>query len=94
MADWLIKRQLRSTSAALARHRVDLEVTLEQLAHGEGDSDEWQTQAIVTGHSEDATESRRASASLTSMRDHRDHLRRKIAELEARQDLLLDQLSR
>jgi chromosome segregation ATPase len=92
MATWLTQRRLSQNAARLKQLRAELAQIDEQVAHFEADADETALRALVSetpGAAQEANESRKHAAALAK---HRRHVADSIAELEARQDELLDKL--
>ena len=93
MARWLIQRRLTQNSARLKRLRVELAQVDEQMLQFESDADDTAIRALVSetpGASQEANEARKHAEAMAK---HRRSLVATIAELEARQDELLDQLA-
>ena len=90
---WLTERRLRGISRRLVAAREELRVADEQLRHLADDADDARLRSIVSQSPADAAERREAEGDAGAMRRHRDDLQRRIADLEARQDALLDEMS-
>jgi chromosome segregation ATPase len=93
MARWLIQRRLAQNSARLKRLRAELAQADEQIHHFNDDADDTALRALVSetpGASKEASEARKHAV---AMAHHREQVVASIAELEARQDALLDQLT-
>ena len=93
MAAWLTQRRLTQNAARLRRLRAELAQLDEQVLHFDADADDTALRALVSetpGAAQEANESRKHAAALAK---HRRHVADSIAELEARQDELLDKLS-
>ena len=90
----LIERRLRETGVRLRRLREELAVVEEQLAHLVDDADDKSLRALVSETPGAEHEYRDARLHVDAMRRHRQSVVDSIAELEARQDQLLDKMSR
>jgi hypothetical protein len=93
MAAWLVQRRLTQNSTRLKSLRVELAQIDEQLEVFAGDADEQAIRALVSetpGAAHEATDARKHA---DAMRRHRQHVVDSIAELERRQDELLDKLT-
>jgi hypothetical protein len=93
MGSWLIQRRLSQVSTRLRALRDELATVDEQLLHLADDADDLAIRALVSetpGASHESTDARKHAE---AMRRHRDHVIAEIAELEARQDRLLDELA-
>ena len=88
----LIERQLRSVGQKLRRLRAELAVIDAQLGHLAEESDDLALRSIVADRSDSTREHRQARAHTDAMSTHRLHVIATIAELELRQDALLDRL--
>ena len=88
-----MNRRLEQNAARLRAARAKLALADEQLAALEDEASNQELRAIVSETPDSAFEFRQASAHAAAMRRHRDDLRREVADLEARQDDLLDWLS-
>lgn len=91
---WLIQRRLRATSRQLQSARADLAVLDEQIGSLVDDALDLETRAVVadTGHA--AYEHRQAMGHVEAINNERQRLTRRIADIEASQDQLLDGLNR
>jgi CHASE3 domain sensor protein len=89
---WLIQRRLSQVSSRLRRFRDELATADEQLLHLADDADDQAIRALVSENA-GVRESNDARKHADAMRRHRDHVLAEIAELEARQDRLLDELT-
>lgn len=94
MGSWLTERRLTQVATRLRTLRDELAVIEEQLAHLSNDADDLALRALVSETPAASYESNDARKHADAMRGHRDHVLAEIAELERRQDELLDQLSR
>lgn len=90
---WLVERRLRQGSVRLRNLRDELRVIDEQLAELAGDADDMAVRSLVSENPGAATEHRHAQAHVDAMARHRAHVVDSIAELERRQDQLLDRLT-
>jgi len=93
MAAWLVERRLSRTASRLKSLRSELGVIDEQLSHLGDDADEQAIRAMVAETAAASHEARDAQRHLEAMRQHRTHVTDEIAELEERQNQLLDQLT-
>jgi hypothetical protein len=93
MGSWLLQRRLSQTSSRLRKLRDELATVDEQLLHLADDADDLAVRAIVSETPGASHESNDARKHADAMRRHRDHVVAEIAELEARQDRLLDELA-
>jgi hypothetical protein len=94
MGSWLTERRLAQTSSRLRSLRDELAMVDEQLAHLADDADELALRALMSETPGTSHESNSARKHVEAMQRHRQHVLGEIAELEARQDRLLDQLPR
>jgi hypothetical protein len=93
MGSWLIQRRLSRVSSRLRALRDELATADEQLLHLADDADDLAIRAVVSETPVASHESNDARKHADAMRRHRDHVAAEIAELEARQDRLLDELA-
>jgi hypothetical protein len=93
MGSWLTERRLTQVSTRLRALRDELAMVDEQLAHLADDADDLAIRALVSETPAASYESNDARKHVDVMRRHRDRVITEIAELEARQDRLLDELS-
>jgi predicted nucleic acid-binding Zn-ribbon protein len=93
MGSWLTERRLTQVSTRLRALRDELAMVDEQLAHLADDADDLAIRALVSETPAASYESNDARKHVDAMRRHRDRVITEIAELEARQDRLLDELS-
>jgi predicted nucleic acid-binding Zn-ribbon protein len=93
MGSWLTERRLTQVSTRLRALRDELAMVDEQLAHLADDADDLALRALVSETPGASYESNDARKHVDAMRRHREHVVSEIAELEARQDRLLDELS-
>ena len=94
MASWLVERRLSQVATRLRTLREELAMVDEQLAQLADDADDLALRALVSETPSASFESNDARKHVDAMRRHRDHVVAEIAELEARQDELLDRLDR
>jgi hypothetical protein len=87
-----VEKKLRGASARLRTLRDELSVIDEQLAHLIEDAEDKGLRALVAESPAAKVEHREATEHSEAMADHRRHVVTEIAELEARQDQLLDEL--
>ena len=90
----LVERRLRVVSKSLAEARSELTVCTEQLEHFADDASDKEIRALVSETALAAHEHRDAARHLEFVRRRRDELVQSIADLERRQDELLDALSK
>lgn len=88
-----IERRLIETGQRLKTLRDDLRVADEQLAHFADEADDARLRSLVSETPLAEREHRSAARHADAMRRHRDEIVTEIAELEHRQDELLDQMS-
>jgi hypothetical protein len=93
MGSWLVRRRLSHVSNRLRTLRDELSVVDAQLAHLRDDADELAIRALVAESPAASVESNAASKHVDAMIRHREHVMAEIAELEVRQDQLLDELT-
>jgi predicted nucleic acid-binding Zn-ribbon protein len=93
VGSWRIERRLAQVGSRLRALRDELTTVHEQLAHLADDADDLATRALVSETPLASHDSDDARKHVDAMRRHRDHVVAEIAELEARQDRLLDQLA-
>jgi hypothetical protein len=94
MGTWFTERRLTQVAARLRSLREELAMIEEQLVHLADDADDLALRALVSETPAASYESNDARKHADAMRRHRDHVVAEIAELEARQDRLLDELTR
>lgn len=92
MAAWLVERRLSQVATRLRSLREELRVLDEQVDIFADDADAHAIRALVAETPGAAFEANDALKHATAIRKHRDHVARTIAELEQRQDELLDRL--
>ncbi len=87
-----VERKLRGTTTRMRTLHDELSVIDEQLAHLVDDAEDKGLRALVAESPAANVEHREAAEHSEAMADHRRHVVTEIAELEARQDQLLDEL--
>jgi hypothetical protein len=92
VGNWLVEQRLKRAGARLRTLRDELRVIDEQLAHLADDADDMGIRSIVSDNTGTAAESRRARETVDAMARHRAYVVEQIAELERRQDTLLDRM--
>ena len=93
MGSWLVERRLARVAARLRALRAELATIDEQIPYFTDDADDLAVRALVSDAPAASHESRDAQKHADAMRRHRKRVVSDIAELEARQDHLLDQLT-
>lgn len=93
MAAWLAERRLTQVSTRLRALRDELSMIDEQLDVFADDADNQAIRALVSETPGAQFEANDARKHHEAMQRHRAHVVDKIAELERRQDELLDQLA-
>lgn len=88
----LVERRLRDLGGKLRSLRASLEIVEEQLAHLSDEAEDMGLRALVSETPGADLEYREARRHADAMLRHRDSVREAIAELEARQDQLLEQI--
>lgn len=89
----MTERRLAQNSARLKKLRAELAELDEQVAVFADDAADSELRALMSetpGAAHEANDARKHAAAIER---HRQHVRNQIAELEARQDELLDKLS-
>jgi len=89
-----IERRLRETGDRLRRLREELRIVDEQLHHLADEAEDMGLRALVSETPGADIEYRDARRHRDAMQAHRDHVASGIVELEAKQDHLLERLSR
>jgi hypothetical protein len=89
----MIERRLKQVSVRLRDARAELAIVTEQLEQFADDEHDAALRAMVSETPFAEVEHREASSHAAAMRRSRDHLVSSIAELEQRQDQLLDELA-
>ena len=93
MGSWRTERRLAQVAARLRTLRNELAIVDEQLAQLGDDADDLALRALVSETPAASFESNDARKHVDAMRRHRDHVIAEIAELEVRQDELLDRMT-
>ena len=93
MGSWLVKRRLAQTSARLRSLRAELSQLDEQLDVVTDEADSQAIRALVSETPGASFEANDARKHADAMRRHRQHVADTIADLESRQDRLLDQMN-
>jgi hypothetical protein len=93
MGTWLTERRLTQLATRLRSLRAELAMIDEQLLQFADDADELSLRALVSETPQANQEANEARKHLDAMRKHRAHVAAEIAELEQRQDSLLERLS-
>ena len=89
----MIERRLRETGVRLRRLREELRIVDEQLRHLADEAADKGLRALVAETPGADVDYREARRHADAMQKHRQQVLESIAELEARQDSLLDRLS-
>ena len=93
MAAWMVERRLSQVATRLKSLRDELAMIDEQLDHLATDADDQAIRALVSETPGAAAEANDARKHADAMASHRAHIVSAIAELEQRQDELLDKLT-
>lgn len=91
MARWVVRTQLKRVSRRLRSLREELAVLDEQLAQLNDDADDARIRSLVADNQLADREHRDAQRHADAQTAHRAEIVARIAELEQRQDELLDQ---
>jgi uncharacterized coiled-coil DUF342 family protein len=94
VGSWRTERRLTQVATRLRALRAELAVIDEQLAHLVDEADDLALRAIVSETPTASHESDEARKHADAMRRHRERVVDEIAQLEVRQDELLDRLTR
>ncbi|NND76474.1 MAG: hypothetical protein HKN44_15865 [Ilumatobacter sp.] len=94
MGSWLTERRLAKVGSRLKSLRAELAVIDEQLRHLGDDADDQAIRALVAETAGSSFEARSARGNFDNMSRHRVRVVTEIAELEVRQDELLDAMTR
>ncbi|HVM19692.1 MAG TPA: hypothetical protein VM307_07010 [Egibacteraceae bacterium] len=87
-----LQQRLSVARAELVRARESLRIVEEQVAYQQGVADDAETSAIVAETPLASRDHREATGDLRRLQREQDELRRRVAELSAEQDELLDRL--
>lgn len=93
MAAWMVERRLSQVATRLRGLREELSMIDEQLDVFSDDADDADIRALVSETPGAAFEANDARKHRDAMQKHRSHVVATIAELEQRQDELLDKLA-
>ena len=93
MGKWLIERRLKQASVRLRGLREELRVIDEQLAQLSDEAGDMGIRSLVSENPGAAYEYNHAQSHADAMAKHRAHVVASIAELEVRQDHLLDRMA-
>ncbi|CAB4895269.1 unannotated protein [freshwater metagenome] len=92
MGKWLVERRLKQSGVRLRRLRDELGVIDEQLEQLSDEADDMGIRSLVAETPGSSHDYHHAQAHADAMARHRVHVVESIAELERRQDQLLDRL--
>ncbi len=93
MGSWRTERRLAHVATRLRALRDELAIIDEQLSQLADEADDLSLRALVSETPSASYESNQARKHVDAMRRHREHVVAEIAELEQRQDELLDRLT-
>jgi len=93
MGSWRTERRLTQVATRLRALREELAIIDEQLTQLIDEADDLALRAVVSETPSANHESIDARKHVDAMRRHREHVVAELAELEVRQDQLLDRLS-
>lgn len=93
MGSWRTERRLTQVATRLRTLRAELAVIDEQLAHLVDEADDLALRALVSETPAASQEAGEARKHADAMARHRDRVVAEIAQLEVRQDELLDRLT-
>jgi predicted nucleic acid-binding Zn-ribbon protein len=94
VGSWRTERRLTQVATRLRSLRAELAVIDEQLAHLADEADDLALRALVAETPSTSQESAEARKHVDAMRKHCERVVAEIAQLEVRQDELLDRLTR
>lgn len=94
MGSWLLERRLSKVGARLKSLRAELSVINEQLLYLNEDAEDQAIRQLVAETPGSSFEARSARGNFEAMSKHRVKVVEEIAELEVRQDELLDEMTR
>ena len=92
MGSWLVERRLSKVGSRLKALRSELAVIDEQLLYLGDDADDQAIRAMVAETASSSFEARSEQGNFANMTKHRVKVVTEIADLEQRQDELLDQM--
>ena len=92
MGNWLVERRLSQVAARLKALRSELAVIDEQMIHLADDADDQEIRALVSETAGATVEARDARRHVAAHARHRSKVVEEIAQLERRQDELLDRM--
>jgi hypothetical protein len=93
VGSWRTERRLTQVATRLRTLREELAIIDEQLTQLVDEADDLALRALVSETPSASYESNDARKHADAMRRHREHVVAEIAELEVRQDQLLDRVS-
>jgi hypothetical protein len=93
MGSWRTERRLTQVATRLRTLREELSIIDEQLAQLVDEAGDLALRAMMSETPSANHESNDARKHVDAMRRHREHVLAEIADLEVRQDQLLDRLS-
>jgi hypothetical protein len=93
MGSWRTERRLTQVAIRLRALRAELAVIDEQLTHLADDADDLALRALVSETPSASQEANEARKHADAMARHRERVVAEIAQLEVRQDELLDRLT-
>ena len=88
----MMERKLIEMAEEIKRLGADLRVSAEQLEHLDAEAEEARIRSLVSETPLSEQEFREASRHAEAMRKHHDDVQRRIADLEGRQNELLDRM--
>ena len=94
MGSWLLERRLAKVGSRLKSLRAELSVVDEQLLYLNEDAEDQAIRQLVAETPGSSFEARSARGSYDAMSKHRTRVIEEIADLEQRQDELLDEMTR
>ncbi len=92
MGNWLVERRLSQVAVRLKALRSELAVIDEQMIHLADDADDQEIRALVSETAGASFDARDARRHVDAHARHRSKVVEEIAELERRQDELLDRM--
>ena len=93
MGSWLLERRLSKVGSRLKSLRAELSVVNEQLLYLNEEAEDQAIRQLAAETPGSSFEARSARGSFDAMTKHRARVIDEIAELEQRQDELLDQMT-